>query len=312
MIINVVICTFDRYDLLEGAIGSVLRQDLDSAEYQVTVIDNSPDAARSREMAARWRPIPNLRWQHEPVAGLSRARNLGLAAASTPLVAFLDDDAIAAPSWLARMVEAFATLGPAVHCIGGLVRLRFHGERPAWLDDELLIYLSECDLGDETRVIGPDEWVVGANIAYRTAAVKQAGGFSVALGRVGGGASLMSNDETELRERMAALGGLVGYAPRSQVDHVVLANRLDQGWFRKRLAWQAVSDFVRAPEAMQDRARDAWKFSRQFLAALPPADRTLRGLAVPQRDAPAFQAQIGAIYDTVHALLSGLRDPDGL
>ena len=310
MIINVVLCTYDRYELLDEAIASVVGQDLSSRDYRITVIDNSPDAARSREMSHRWRGTRNLLWHHEPVAGLSRARNLGLDATTTPLVAFLDDDAVASESWLARKIEAFEALGPDAHIIGGRVRPRFEGIRPAWLADSMLCYLSACDLGEETRFIEPHEWVVGANLSYRTAAVKKAGGFSTALGRVGGGASLMSNDETDLQDRIGARGGLTGYSPLAEVEHIVLSSRLRQSWFRKRLAWQAVSDYVRVPDVMQANAAGAWDRTKRFLASCPPADRTLRGLALAHNDSDRFTAQIGATYDAVHAILAGLDEDD--
>ncbi len=310
MMINVVICTYDRYELLDQAIASVVGQDLPASHYQITIIDNSPDAGRSREMSHRWHKTPNLLWHHEPVAGLSRARNLGLEATTTPLVAFLDDDAIASEGWLSRKIEAFAYLGPSAHVIGGRVRLRFQGARPTWLADDMLCYLSECDLGEEIRLIRPGEWVVGANLSYRTAAVKEAGGFSVALGRVGSGASLMSNDETDLQERINARGGLAGYSPAAEVAHLVPSARLKQGWFRKRMAWQAVSDYVRAPDASQLAADAAWKRTKSFLATCAPADRTLRGLALAHTDQQRFAAQMGATYDAVQAILAGLHEDD--
>ncbi len=310
MLINVVVCTYERYNLLDSAIASIVAQDMPANDFQITVIDNSPDAARSREMSHRWRGTRNLLWHHEKVAGLSHARNLGIEATTAPFVAFIDDDAVASPSWLRHMIATFERLGPQVQVVGGRVRLRFEGARPAWLGDRMLCYLSACDLGEETRLIAPHEWVVGANLCYRTDAVRQAGGFSTALGRVGGGSALMSNDETDLQDRIAARGGLVGYSPDAEVEHLVLAARLHQAWFRKRVAWQAVSDFVRAPDALQRGAGPAWDRTKAFLASRKPADRTLRGLALPLTDRNDFADQVGATYDAVHAILAGLNDDD--
>ena len=311
MIVTVVVCTFDRYERLPRAIESVMRQDLPADDYRITVVDNSPERARSREMSLRWARVANLRWLHEPATGLSRARNAALQATETPLVAFLDDDAVAGPSWLLRKVEAFERLGPDVHAIGGRVRLRFEGARPDWLGDGLLPYLSACDLGEETRLIRPDEALSGTNLSFRTDAVRAAGGFSPALGRAGGGAALMSNAEQDLQERMSARGGLAGYCPLAEVEHAVPPARLDPAWFRKRLAWQAVADFLRMPDAMHESGPDAWVRTRRHLAGLKPSDRTLRGLAVAPADARRLQQQLGATYDTVHAILAGLRDGDG-
>ncbi len=65
----------------------------------------------------------------EPVAGLTRARNLGARAARGELVAYIDDDAIAEPSWLDGMVREFHD--PSVAAVGG--RTRYMVADPATL-----------------------------------------------------------------------------------------------------------------------------------------------------------------------------------
>ncbi len=308
--ITAAICTYRRYDLLAGAVGSLVRQSLPAEDFRIVVVDNSPDAAVSAEHAGRWADRPNLLWLHERTAGLSHARNVATAATETPLIAFLDDDAVADEDWLEALLEAYETLGPPAHIVGGRVRPRFGAKRPAWLNDRLTAYLSVCDFGDDIHFLQPGEWVVGANISYRTERLRLAGGFSVALGRVGDGAALMSNDELEVADRIHAAGGLTGYTPRAEVEHFVPAERLTQDWFRRRIAWQAVSDFVHAPRVMQEGGAEAWQQLKDYLATCPPADRTMRALAIPQTDPDDFAAQMAAVKNTLMALLSGQPDAD--
>ena len=309
-LVTAAICTYQRYDMLGDAIASLLRQSMPPECYRIVVVDNSPNPALSQEAAGRWRGQTNLRWIHEQTAGLSHARNAAIAAADTPFIAFLDDDAVACDDWLEAVLEAFERLGPAAHVIGGRVRPRFGAPRPEWLSERLQAYLSVCDLGDKTRLLRPGEWVVGANISYRTERLRAVGGFSTALGRVGGGAALMSNDETELEDRLRAQGGQTGYTPRAEVEHFVPADRLTQDWFRRRVAWQAVSDFVHSPLRMQEAAGEAWERLKGYLASCPPADRTMRALAIPQESAEQFGYQMSAVYETIVALLSGQADAD--
>jgi len=310
VLITAAICTFQRYDLLSEAINSLARQSLGRNDYRIIVVDNSPDGERSLSQARRYRKIRNLTWLHEPIPGLSHARNVAIANTETPVISFLDDDAVACDGWLAAKLRAFDALGPDVHVVGGRVRPRFGAARPPWVTDKMLAYLSVLDLGEQTRLLHPGEWVVGANISYRTGKLRAAGGFSTALGRVGAGASLMSNDETELASRLAAAGGLTGYSPDAEVEHYVPSNRLTQEWFRRRMAWQAVSDYVSAPERMRDAAPDAWLRMKGFLAACPPADRSVRALALAQADPGMFSYQMSAVYEAVIALLSGTSEPD--
>jgi len=301
--LSAAICSFRRYELLEGAIASLAAQ---SIPVELLVVDNSPGAPGSAE--ARARHAGAVRWIEEPAAGLSRARNAALAAASAPVLAYLDDDARAAPGWAEGFLRGFALLGEGAACVGGRVRLRFTGPRPSWLDWRFEAYLSALDLGEETRLLAPGEWVAGASVAYRAAALRAIGGFSAALGR-SGAASLLSNDETEASARLAARGLSTGYTPLAEAEHLVDPSRLSQAWFRRRAAWQAVSDLI-AGEPKRDPAQ-SWQAVKDFLLTVNPAGRTLRALVADAPDADSFHAQLGAVHDVVAALLAEARDRDG-
>ncbi len=309
MRITAAICTYDRYGLLDQALRSVAGQSLAAGAFEILVVDNSPCPDASAAQQARHAGIANLRWVHEPVAGLSNARNRAMRLAQAPLLAFLDDDAVADADWLAALVRAFDRLGEGVGAVGGRVRPRWAAPRPGWLSDDLLGYLSVIDLGEERRLLRAGEWVAGANIAYRTEALRQVGGFSLALGRVGAGIALMSNDEIELGDRLAAAGWATAYAPDAAVEHLVDPARATQAWFRRRIAWQAVSDFVRAPAAAQAGAPAAWDSLKHWFAHRHPLDRTMRALALPQPDAGDLRWQMSAVYNSVTCLLGAVEEP---
>lgn len=307
--ISVAVCTHDRYALLAECLAGLARQTLPAEQFEVVVVDNTPDAVRSTAEAAR-HAGRSLRWLHQPVPGLSNARNAATHAAAAPLIAFIDDDAVAEPDWLEEMLAAWSLLGDGFAAIGGRVLPRFAAPRPAWLHDGLLGYLSVVDMGETTRGLVPPEWVAGASISYRVEALRDAGGFNPALGRVGPGIALMSNDETELADRLAARGHAVGYAGRAVVRHLVEPARLTQSWLRRRIAWQAVSDYLRDAPAQNARSGEAWASLKRYLAEQPAHERSLRALALPQTDGGAFAWQMAAVYDAVTSLLSGVADND--
>lgn len=310
--ITAAICTYERYDLLPGAIETAIAQTLPAGTFEVIVVDNSPDPARSARESAAFAQYENLVWLHEPRPGLSNARNVAARAARAPIIAYLDDDARADPAWLEHTAGCFDQFGPDVQVVGGRIRPWWVAPRPDWLPDEMLGSLTVVDLGPERRLLTEREWVAGANIAFRIDALRAAGWFDTSLGRTGGPASLMSSEETALTDRIRAQGGLVAYDPLAAVEHWVDPERLTQRWFRRRAAWQAVSDYLKDPNGRLARRDDCWDSVKAFLLARNPADRTLRGLALEQDRAADFRWQISAVYNAVTALLAGLGEQDDL
>ena len=191
--------------------------------------------------------------------------------------------------------------------VGGRVDPIWSQPRPAWLHDSLLGNLSIVDWGGDARVAAKGEWFQGANIAFRVSAIVEHGGFSTRLGRIGSGSSLLSNEETHLLERIREAGGQAIYAPNAKVDHLVEAKRLTRSWFRKRNAWQALSDFTMRPEASAAQAKENWAALVAYFNALPPLERTVRGLLSETDDPELFRWQTGAIYNLTSMLLTGFE-----
>src|SRR5919106_5360944 len=94
--ISVVVCCFtlDRWNDLTAAVRSLRDQSRRPFEVVVVVDNNAALSARAR------RELPGVRViDSAGERGLSAARNTGVAAARGEIVAFLDDDAVAAPDW---------------------------------------------------------------------------------------------------------------------------------------------------------------------------------------------------------------------
>ncbi len=105
--LSVVVCTRNRARLLTACLASLDEQSLERDQYEVVVVDNG-SADGTPALLNRWRGAATGRVAvREPVVGLSTARNRGLAIATGEVVAFLDDDALAAPSWGAAHLAAY-------------------------------------------------------------------------------------------------------------------------------------------------------------------------------------------------------------
>ena len=300
--LSAIICTYNRYDLLPEAIDSLLEQDVPAGSLEIVVVDNSPDQAGAARFGQRYAGLPNLTYLVEPKPGLSNARNIGTAAARGRIVAFIDDDARARQSWAKELLNAHAAFDGRAGVVGGPIVPRWTDQKPAWLEKPLFGYLSLVDLGHELRELSAREWLAGCNISFDRASLIAAGGFSTRLGRMGSGSTLLSNEEMEVSERVRAMGKLAIYAPKAVVEHVILPERLTQSWFRRRAAWQAVSDLVSEPELAPALVE----------IALQRLSRTNEGgqLFGALRSSAELKREMDLAYSLVIVALSGDAEPE--
>jgi GT2 family glycosyltransferase len=306
MLISVAICTYERYDGLAACLESIRQQDVPAAQREVLVLDNSPDAVTSQRMASELGGLAGLRWIHLDRPGVAHARNQAVAHAQTPLIAFLDDDVTASPGWLAAMLEGFVRFGEAAHSVGGPVRPDWQAPPPAWLADGMLPFLSLVDRGTQARLLATDEWIPTANAAFRLDRLRAAGGFHENLGRRGGAGMLLSGEDTELVDRLHQTGARSAWQPAAEVYHRIDATRLDQAWFRRRFAWQAISDFIVQPDQQMQAGRPSWQEAERYMAHIGTPG--LSALTVAQDRPDLCHWQMSAIYHLVRGLLSGLHD----
>ena len=106
--ISVIICTYNRAVLLDRAL-MAFRDQKNPPSTEIIVVDNNSNddtAERVRRCTEVLRPVVPVIYVFEPKQGLSRARNAGIAAARGDILAFLDDDAIPSPNWLAAIASS--------------------------------------------------------------------------------------------------------------------------------------------------------------------------------------------------------------
>lgn len=115
VLISVVICTVDREEMARKTVDSVLGQSLDSETgMEIVVVDNSGGESAHPWVSAHPAFGEKLRYVHERAAGISHARNAGIAAASGEYLAFIDDDEVAEPNWLMNLYRALLEHGADV------------------------------------------------------------------------------------------------------------------------------------------------------------------------------------------------------
>ncbi|MBG0564216.1 glycosyltransferase family 2 protein [Actinoplanes aureus] len=214
----------ERWDLLLGAIASARAQQ--PAEVIVVVDHNPALRDRLRTAAAGVTVLAN-----RYTRGVSGTRNTGAEHAATDLVAFLDDDIVAAPGWLQRLIVVFGD--PAVVGAGSAIRPNWLRARPRWFPDEFLWAVGGSYPGLPTST-APVRNVWSAGMVVRRDAFRAAGGFRTEFGKVG---DRMKPEDTELCLRMAAAGGRWMFVPEAVIQHAVPAGRDDLRHFVRR-CWQ--------------------------------------------------------------------------
>lgn len=232
--VSVIVATYNRSEVLRGALESLLHQETAGTTYEVIVADNNStdDTRRVVEELREQSPHVDLIYCFEPQQGVSYARNTGIAHARAPIFAFTDDDIRPALDWVASVDRGFKQF-PEADCIGGKVLPDPQAKFPDWLTEKHWTPLALLNLGDEPLVLEVvnGAGLVGANIAMRAAALKEVGLFRPELQRVKGG--IGSLEDTELEVRLSVAGKRLMYLPELVVYTQVIDERLDKAYHRR-------------------------------------------------------------------------------
>lgn len=299
--ISAIICTHNRDRYLAGAIDSLLQQQF-SGSYEVIVVDNASGDATRAVVAARLPQTPlhvRLHYVYEPQLGLSIARNRAARCAASPILAYLDDDAVASCRWLQTLYDAFQAHSDLA-IAGGRITLIWPPDRtaPRWLSAALAESLGAYDLGSTGVWIDrPNLTPRGLNYAIRRDVLAAIGGFDVNLGR--SGKNLLSNEELYATELVLQQGGRVAYLPQAEVAHHVAPERLQASWFLRRSWWQGISDCYR--ERRSNAAQQRRRGGERLLRGLYKAIRQVHHPAICFENLVYAYGQIGYLKATAQA-----------
>ena len=292
--ISAVICTHNRASYLRKTIRSLATQTLDPSAYEILVIDNSSTDDTSSVIESERTERPVFRHVHEPAIGVSHARNAGWQNARAKYLAYLDDDAIAEPQWLERMLDFLERTEPQPGAVGGKIEPIWELPRPAWLSKKTARALSIVDWSDKPIVLEAKHWIAAANIGFPRRILKEIGGFRTDLGRQG--SRLLSNEEIFARLQIEELGYRCYYHPEIIVKHHMHASRISKSWFRRRSYWQGISDAVmRKPLLKQHPIIGFKRGARSFLRQVVTPEQ-IRHLLFSTEDPDRFDRKCDAWY----------------
>jgi O-antigen biosynthesis protein len=196
--VSVVVCAYNAADTLPDNLRSL--EQLTYPDYEIILVnDGSTD--RTSEIG---HSFARVRVIDTPNAGLSAARNVGLAEATGEIVAYTDADTRVDRDWLTFLVQPFLTSD----VVGS------GGPNVVPADDPPIAQCIARAPGGPTHVLLDDriaEHVPGCNMAFRRDALLAIGGFNPIYLRAG--------DDVDVCWRLQARGWKIGFASSALVWH---------------------------------------------------------------------------------------------
>jgi len=233
--VSVIICAYanERWNDLVAAVESLQAQSVPPSEIIVVIDHNVSLLERTRAEIPGIIVSENLEQQ-----GLSGARNSGIALAGGALIAFLDDDAVAEPDWLALLSRH--CVDPRVLGVGGAVIPRWPGARPDWFPEEFY-WVIGCTYRSLPRSLSIVRNPYGGCMCVRREVFEVAGKFKHEIGRIG--KRPLGGEETELciRAKWHWPQKIFLYEPHAKIHHCVPSSRTNWRYFLSRCYAEGLS-----------------------------------------------------------------------
>lgn len=271
MEVSVVVCTYspERYEHAVEAVESALEQTYDPIEVVLVVDGNDAVYERARSDLGDREDV--VLACNDENRGISYSRTRGAELASGDVVAFLDDDAIAAEDWIAELVAVYdATDAVAV---GGRMAPQWVAPEPAYFPAEFnwLIGVTPRGFADHMDEVRN---TYGSNLSFRRDVFLEAGGFDEQTGLKGSSKVQAHEAPVCLRVRERTGKGVV-YNAEAVVYHKIFEYRTELPWLLSRAFWQGYSK--RVMELVLDEDDDGKEtYLKQLLFEFVPG--RLRGL----------------------------------
>jgi cellulose synthase/poly-beta-1,6-N-acetylglucosamine synthase-like glycosyltransferase len=227
-VVSVVVPIRNGADTIGECIEALLANDYPPERREILVVDNASSDGTA-EIIRRY-AVTYLRAERP---GVSHARNRGIEASRGELVAFLDGDCVAEPSWLTAVVRPFDD--PSVGCVAGELQ---HGPVRTAAQRQAARMLGHWQ---RFATSSNPPFVVTANAAFRRHVFEEIGYFDSRFPKA---------QDVELSLRFNSLTDLrIVYCAEAVARHI--HRRTQLGFFRQQFGWAYGAGLIGA----RDRAR---------------------------------------------------------
>lgn len=246
--VSVIICSYNREAYIINALESMYRQTLDKSLFEVYVVDNnSTDNTKNvcKEYLSKHTDA-NFYYVTETSQGASFARNTGAALAKSGVLVFMDDDAVAYPDYLERVVHFFDNNKNA-SALGGRIIPKYIPAEPKWMSHFVSSLVGNFDYSKTAVEFAPGKYPLESNMAVRKEDFNLVGGFNTKLPGVKGTLRI-GGEGKDFFLKLQNAGKKFYYDPAIIVDHVVEVKKLTREYMYRVASGIGRGERVRTKE----------------------------------------------------------------
>lgn len=226
MLVSVVICSYNRAAYISGALDSLYQQTASKNNFEVIVVDNNSTDG-TEQVVSKWRsenPEGYFHYSTETNQGASYARNTGAQLAKGEWLCFMDDDAIATPSYIENIIKHIHAKPEAIG-FGGRIIPKYIPSEPKWMSYYVSSLVGNFDYAPAACAFENGKYPIESNMIVKKDIYDSIGGFNTALPGVVGTLRI-GGEGKELFYKILALGHNIYYDPSICVHHVVEVKKL--------------------------------------------------------------------------------------
>lgn len=296
--VSICMATYQRADQLILLLDDLAKQS--RCPDEIVIVDNDPTGSAQyvvEQFRKTQEPRISVKYAVQPQKNIALTRNMTLALASHPWIAFIDDDERASTTWLETLLHCASTHKASV--VLGPVIPKVPPTAPHWIQRGNLY---ECPRMPTGTVVPLNTMRIGNALMHASALHGEQQAFDPAYGVTGG-------SDSDLLTRLAQKGVRIVWCDEALVEEPVDAKRMKLSWILRR-AMRGGQDYARhflkgrLTPSLPSLSRRLVFFSRAFLQMIIAACLSALTLPLGKHHAAFWLAKTWANFGKL-AVLSG-------